>query len=241
MKRHRHATLVAALFALAARVSAEGGTNETNGRPGLDISGIESPRLTPPAVPAEPAVPAAKPEKRPKGPTEITAREATFDNRIHLATFTTEVLVRDPEFGLSSDRLTVYMKKPPVPSAEKPEAKPDPKAEPKAKAPGESGSGIEKAVAEGSVIITQDKLDANGKPEHYTGKARRAVFDNTTGTLTLYGWPQISQSIGGNLSKQIISREESCVITLNRAGKIDVKGFHTSTLQDAADLNQSPR
>ena len=70
----------------------------------------------------------------------------------------------------------------------------------KAKAPGESSSGIEKAVAEGHVIITQDKPDAEGKLQRYTGKGSRAVFDNTTGTLTLYGWPQIAQTIGGNLS-----------------------------------------
>ena len=228
MMRFQNATVVAALFALALRVSAQSGTNEPVGRLGLDISGIESPKL---AIPAEPA---PKPEKRPKGPTEITAREATFDNRVHLATFITEVLVRDPEFGLSCERLTVNLKKPPVPGAEK--------VDPKPKAPGESSSGIEKATAEGNVIITQDKPDpSTGKLQRYTGKAKRAVFDNTTGTLTLYGWPQISQTIGGSLSKQILSLEESCVITLNRAGKIDVKGFHKSTLQDAADLSPGPR
>ena len=227
MIRFRHATVIAALLALAFRVSAQSGTNEPIARLGLDISGIDSAKL------GTPTSPPTKPDKRPKGPTEITAREATFDNRVHLATFTTEVLVRDPEFGLSCERLTVNLKKPPAEGA----AKPDPKP----KAPGETGSGIEKAIAEGSVIITQDKPDpTTGKLQRYTGKAKRAVFDNTTGTLTLYGWPQISQTIGGALSKQILSREESCVITLNRAGKIDVKGYHTSTLQDAADLSPGP-
>ena len=182
------------------------------------------------AVPV--AVP-AKPEKRPKGPTEITARDAMFDNRIHQAIFNTEVLVRDPEFGLSCDRLTVYLKKPPVKATDKPE--------PKEKPPGQQASGIEKAIAEGSVVITQDKPDADGKLQRYMGKGKRAVFDNVTGTLTLYGWPQIAQSIGGSVSKQIISREESCVITLNRAGKIEVKGYHTSTLQDASDLDPAAR
>ena len=225
---------IAVLLALALRVSAQSGNEEPVGRLGLDISGIERAKV---ALPAATATAVAKSEKRPKGPTEITAREATFDNRVHLATFSAEVLVRDPEFGLSCERLTVNLKKPPLPAAEKPAEK----AGPKTKPPGESGSGIEKAVAEGHVIITQDKLDADNKPQRYTGKASRAVFDNTTGTLTLYGWPQITQTIGGNLSKQILSLEESCVITLNRAGRIDVKGFHKCTLQDTADLNQSPR
>ena len=109
-------------------------------------------------------------------------------------------------------------------------------------AAGEQGSGIEKAIADGNVDITQQKIDpATGKKQIYTGKGERAIFDNTSGTLTLYGWPQISQTIAGSLSKQILSREKSCVITLNRAGKIEVKGYHTSTLQDAADLGPAPR
>lgn len=207
-------------------LAAQNSITEPIERLGFDISGIESAKLgTPGASPL-------KAEKRPKGPTEITAREATFDNRIHVATFTTEVLVRDPEFGLSCERLMVNLKKPADQSSEKRDQKP--------KTPGESSSGIEKAVAEGNVIITQEKPDpSTGKLQRYTGKAKRAVFDNTTGTLTLYGWPQISQTLGGNLSKQILSLEEKCVITLNRAGRIDVNGFHKSTLQDAADLNSN--
>lgn len=227
MTRYQHAIGIAALLALVIRVSAQSGNTAPIERLGLDLSGIESAKLELPGAPV------GRSEKRPKGPTEITAREATFDNTQHLATFTTEVLVSDPEFGLSCDRLTVNLKKPAVPSAEK--------TAPKTKAPGESTSGIDRAVAEGSVIITQDKPDpGTGKLQRYTGKAKRAVFDNTSGTLTLYGWPQISQTLGGNLSKQIMSLEEKCVITLNRAGKIDVNGFHKSTLQDAADLNSNP-
>jgi lipopolysaccharide export system protein LptA len=227
MKRFRFAPVIAAFVALGAHVSAQGGVNQPVGRLAIESTDSEPARL------AAPVTPFATPDKRPKGPTEITAREATFDSRIHLGTFTDDVLVRDPEFGLSCDKLTVNMKKPPTDGAAKPEAKP--------KAPGDSSSGIEKAIAEGNVIITQDKPDPTGKMQRYIGKAKRAVFDNTTGTLTLYGWPQISQTIGGTLSKQILSREESCVITLNRAGKIDVKGYHTSTLQDAGEISPGAR
>ena len=228
MNRFRIAQIFAVLLVLAARVSAQGETKEPVPRLGLDISGIDNARggtLT---------VPVAKAEKRPKGPTEITAREAMFDNRIHLASFTTEVLVRDPEFGLSCDRLTVNLKKPPVENAGKPDPKP--------KAPGEQSSGIEKAIAEGNVIITQDKRDAAGKiVEQYIGKAKRAIFDNTTGTLKLYGWPQISQTTSGVLTKQVVARQENSVITLDRSGQLKWDGFCGVTLMDAADLNQSPR
>ena len=224
MTTSRIAPLCAALLALAVRVSAQGEIKEPVERLGLDVSGTESPKL---------GVPGAPSEKRPKGPTEITSREAMFDNRNHLATFTTEVLLKDPEFGLSSDRLTVYLKKPPTPGTEKPDPKP--------KAGGEQASGIEKAIAEGHVIITQDKPDAAGKMQHYTAKAERAVFDNTTGTLKLYGWPEISESIGGNLTKQTVAREKSCIITLDRVGKLNVEGYSTSRILDASDLNQGPR
>jgi len=228
----RIAPFIAALLALAASVAAQGGVNQPIGRLGLEPAGGEPGRLVPPVTPF------ATPEKRPKGPTEITAKEATFDSRIHLGTFSEDVVVHDPEFGLSCDKLTVNMKKPPEPgaakSAEKPPVKP--------KESGEASSGIEKATAEGNVIITQDKPDpATGKLQRYTGKANRAVFDNTTGTLTLYGWPQISQTIAGSLSKQIISREQGCVMILNRAGKIEVKGSHTSTLHDSGDVNPGGR
>ena len=228
MNRFRIAPIFAVLLVLAARVSAQGETKEPVPRLGLDISGIDNARG------GTLNVPVAKAEKRPKGPTEITAREAIFDNRIHLASFTTEVLVRDPEFGLSCDRLTVNLKKPPVENAGKPDPKP--------KAPGEQSSGIEKAVAEGNVIITQDKRDAAGKiVEQYIGKAKRAIFDNTTGTLKLYGWPQISQTTGGVLTKQVVARQENSVITLDRSGQLKWDGFCGVTLMDAADLNQSPR
>ena len=175
-------------------------------------------------APLSPPSPGVKPEKRPAGATEITAREATFDNRTHEATFTGDVIVTDPEFGLSCEKLDVYLKKP----VEKPIGDPKPKDD------AESGGGIDRAIAEVNVIITMDKLDADKKKKRYIGRAKKAVFDNTSGILTLTGWPQIAESVSGSLSKQIVSREENCVIVIDRAGKIDVKGIHTSTLKEVA-------
>src|SRR5688572_28282323 len=50
--------------------------------------------------------PADPKAKRAKGPTEITSREAMLENRIHLATFSGEVDVKDPEYNLTCDKLT---------------------------------------------------------------------------------------------------------------------------------------
>jgi len=184
-----------------------------------------------------PEAPGAKSVKRAPGVTEITARDATFDNRTHEATFTGDVIVKDPEFGLSSDKLSVYMKKPDEKAA------PAPRAigaeQPKDDA--QSGGGIDKAIAEENVVITMDKVDAEGKKQRYIGRGKKAVFDNTTGILTLTGWPQIAESISGTLSKQIVSREESCVIIVNRAGRIDVKGLHTTTLKEVGTAENTAR
>ena len=234
MKKSLLYPIVAALLAFAPQAPAQGRSDEP-ARIGLDISGIASP------APAASVAKPAKSEKRPSGPVEITAHEATYDNRTNIAIFSGEVVVRHPEFGLSSDRLTLTINasivKGPAQPAAKPKGEeivPKPVAEP-------GNDKLEKAIAEGHVTITQEKPDGNGVMQRYTGKANRAVYDSKANTLKLYGWPQITQgAAGGGVSKQITAREEGCVITLDRGGRIDVKGFHTSTLHDAADLNQKP-
>jgi lipopolysaccharide export system protein LptA len=186
--------------------------------------------------------------KKAKGPTEITSREAMLDNRIQLATFSGEVEVKDPEYNLTCDKLTVHLKKPkakaepkaagPRPigaEAEQPAAKPAPEGK------GEGGGGgIEKAIAEGNVTIVQDKVDATGKKQRYFGKARRAVFDTDKRTCVLYGWPQISQSLDGNLGKRVVATQESTIITLDQAGSIKVEGPQKTTLSDLSAFEQNP-
>ena len=143
--------------------------------------------------------------------------------------------MKDPEFGLSCEKLSIYLKKPvePPPVGAAPNPKPQNGAD--------AGSGIDKAIAEVDVIITMDKPDANGKPQRYIGRAKKAIFDNASGVLTLSGWPQITESMSGSVSKQILSREEGCVIVIDRAGKIDVKGYHTSTLKEVGAAEPAQR
>lgn len=230
----------AAALALAASASTIIGANEETPRSGLDIRGIES-------VP-EPPLPAGKGDKKPTGPVEITAHEATYDKNTNVAFFTDDVVVKHPEFGLSSDRLTVTIKSSfmknldqPDPKAKPPEANPKAPADKTKPAPGGGTGAIEKAVAEGHVIVTQTKLDTNGAEQLYTGKAERLVYESKSDTVKLYGWPKITQSAGGVVTQQIVAREQGCVITLDRAGKIDVKGYHTITLQDAAEAGRNQR
>ena len=181
--------------------------------------------------------------------TEITSREAMLDNRKHLATFTGEVIVKDPQYNLTCDKLTVYLKakvksekdaKPgqpaPIGADPEPGAKPGesiakPGEKEKEKDDGDSG-GIERAVAEGNVEIIQEKVDAKGKKQRYFGKARRAVFDNDKKTCVLYGWPRIAQSAGEDMGKETFALQENTVITLDQAGTINVMGHSKTRLTD---------
>jgi lipopolysaccharide export system protein LptA len=189
-----------------------------------------------------------------RGPTEteITAKEATFDQRNHQAVFLQEVVVINPEFRLTSDKLTAYLRRetpnPNAAAAGTSTAKPaTPKpATPSAARPGASeGSGkaskggayktggLEKAIAEGNVVITQDKTDAQGNVTRNLGHARRAVYESATGDITLTGRPDVAQ--GMNVC---VATDESTVITLNRDGHMKVSGPHKTIIKaDAQSAN----
>ena len=187
-------------------------------------------------VPDEtPAAPTASAGKKEKGPTEINALEATFDQKANEAVFIGNVVVTDPEFNVKCDKLTAHLKTAEK-TAEAPAGKwPKPATpaptEPKKKS---GNSGLRKAVAEASegsrVTITQDKPDADGKPQHSYGEADRATYDAATGDIVLTGSPKIQQGI--NL---IIATAPGTVMTLNRDGHMNAKGPHKTIIVDKGD------
>lgn len=93
----------------------------------LDRSSILAPGATGPET--KPTGPDGQPQPQ---PTEITATEATFDQRANIAVFLINVFVKDPQFNLTCDKLTAYLKQE---DATPPGAKPAPgaKATPGAK------------------------------------------------------------------------------------------------------------
>ena len=156
-----------------------------------------------------------------KQPTEITATEdATFSQKTRIAVFTGDVHVNDPEYKITCDKLTAVLKKEAVPGAAKPSPAPS-------KAPGkdapegpQEGSNLEKATAEGHVVIIQDKIDAKtGKVQHYVGKSQKAVYDGDTGDITLTVWPEIRQDENTH-----VSLAESTIMIINRSGSIQTHG-----------------
>jgi len=172
--------------------------------------------------------------KKPKGQTEITAGEATFDQKTREAVFLINVLVKDPEFTVDCDRLTAILKKQKA-EGDKPAANPPPAAE-AAPAGKQKGGGLERAIAEANpnkmVKITQEKAEADGSITINIGYARHVTYDAGTGDIVLTGSPSVQQGI--NLC---VAKEEACVMTLNRNGKMSVKGDHTTTIKDTNSVD----
>ncbi len=171
--------------------------------------------------------------KKSKGPTEITAEKATFDNRKHLAIFTGNVVVNDPEFYLTCDKLTAYLKSgPPADAAAKPAA---PKATTEAKPGTQKKGGLDRAVAEGNVNIVQEKLEADGKTSRSTAKAKTADYNALTGDIILKGRPIVHQGMN-----QCEATSDATIMTLNRDRNMSVDGPNKTIISEKADLEKKP-
>ncbi len=176
--------------------------------------------------------PAAEPAKKGKGPTEITALEATFDNKTHLAVFLHDVTVKDPEFNVTCEKLTAFLKHP----DDKPEVSaPVPAPIKSAPDPQQKKGGLERAIAEGSVVITQEKTEADGTLTHYLGTSKKADYDARTGDIVLTGRPTVKQGI--NLC---VATAEETVMTLNRDRNMKVVGPHRTIIADKGDMDKKP-
>jgi len=109
--------------------------------------------------------------------TEITAnQEATFDNAANVAEFVGRVVVRDPQFTLSCDRLKVTLSK--------------------------ARKGMEVAEATGHVVIVQENTDKNGKPNQSIGRAESATYVPASGEVTLKGWPSVQQGMNNQVATE---------------------------------------
>lgn len=143
---------------------------------------------------------------RPKGAkTEITAEEsATFDNDANLAVFTGKVVVVDPQFRLFCDKLNVYL------NAER--------------------KGLDRAEAVGNVTIIQENVDEKGDIVKSIGRAGKALFEPSTGDITLTVAPQIQQGINNH-----VAATPETVMILNRQGRLTTNGKSRTTIVDATE------
>ena len=186
--------------------------------------------------------------KKEKGPTEITALEATFDQKTHQAVFIGQVVVKDPEFNVECDKLTAILKheskeqvgnaeapapKPPIKAANPSPGTPAPRAE---KAKDAKGGGLERAIAEAKagsrVLVTQVKVEANGTTNSSVGRGDKVDYVAKTGDITLTGMPEVQQGIN-----TCVATDASTVIILNREGRMRVVGPHKTVITDTSASN----
>ena len=151
--------------------------------------------------PSDPLGFGALSKDRPKGSTtEITAqKEATFNEKDNQAVFIGDVKVKDPAFLLSTDRLTVFLNK--------------------------ERSGIERAVADGNVVIVQQTSNPGEKGA--IGRARQAVYVPSTGLVTLSGWPEVQQGINRHIATTPATR-----MVMNRDGRATTEGASKTVITD---------
>jgi len=212
-------------------------------------------RSTAAPAPGGSASPAVKKEKKQndllqgstqnKGPTEITSQETQFDGQSRTGVFIGSVKVIDPDFTMTTDKLTVHMAKQ------------------------EEGGGLSSAEADGNVIIVhaneaknaKSGSDAGGSPAATpsptpatssvfadppgpspsptpppvlsTGRAQKAIYDAKDESVTLIGWPQITQGVNTH-----ISTEEGTRMILYRDGRLKTYGGSRTIIQDKSDANK---
>jgi lipopolysaccharide export system protein LptA len=176
---------------------------------------------------------------RPQGPTEITAtQEAQFDVKTRTGIFIGNVKVVDPQFTLTSNRLTVHLNK------------------------DEDGGGLNEAEAQGNVVIVhvnQPKTPAQPaqtavasapaagsaakgptpaapapaqQPTTSVGKAENAVYVAKDGSITLTGWPQVTQGVNTH-----IATAPGVKMVIYKDGKMQTYGSTRTLIVDRTGTN----
>jgi lipopolysaccharide export system protein LptA len=177
---------------------------------------------------------------RPKGPTEITAtQEAQFDTKTRTGVFIGNVKVIDPQFTLTSDRLTVHLNK------------------------DEDGGGLNEADAQGNVVIVHVNQPKTQGPPAQTasvptpaatttttgpapaqaqqpptsvGKADNALYEAKDGSITLTGWPQVTQ--GANTH---IAMAPGVRMVLYKDGRMQTYGSTRTLIEDRTTATNNPK
>jgi lipopolysaccharide export system protein LptA len=171
--------------------------------------------------------------ERSKGPVEITAKQtADFDSRNRTAVFVGSVKVVDPQFTLTADKVTALMNR------------------------SQDGGGLNQADAEGNVFIvhlnepkpaaspsptpagrqaqaTPSPSPSPQQPVRSTAKAEKAVYIAKDGSVTLTGWPEVTQ--GNNTH---VATEPGVKMVLYRDGRMKTYGSTRTLIQDRTQPNQ---
>jgi len=197
-------------------------------------TGLELGNNAPKPVAEKKPKPTADAEKK---ATEITCTgETTFDAKAGMAVFIKEVKVNDPQFALTAEKLTAYLKKTEKEAVKDGTPASSPTPAPKPDAAASPASGLERAVAEGNVVITQDKVDEKtGEVTHYIGKGAKADYNAVTSEMTLSGWPQIQQGLNNQ-----VATEEGTVMIMDKDGHLRTKGPSMTVIKSETKPAKTP-
>lgn len=144
---------------------------------------IMTPADIPPPVPLQPRY--EKEKGNDSQVMEIEADESVMDNENRVITFTGQVVVTEPRFTLTSDRLEVWMHD---------DTNLDGSATDGAAPVDSDRPPFKRAIATGGMVEIE-KIGADGKLQ--IAKARQADYDATTGDIVLKGGPPTLQSGSG--------------------------------------------
>jgi lipopolysaccharide export system protein LptA len=126
--------------------------------------------------------------------TEIFADDAFFDSPKNVGKFSGHVKVNDPRFAMQSEKLTAYI--------------------------GKEDKGLEKAVADGHVVVVRDRPDPNGgPPQRSIGLSDNCIYTTSDGLIQLMGTPRVQQ--GTNMH---IATSPDTVMILNQDGQLTTHG-----------------
>ena len=168
-------------------------------------------------------------QDQPDGPTVIHATDSEYMEQIHQAVFEHFVVVNNASFNVVCDKLTAFLhhedaaKAPVKRDAATPAPATPASAQAGAKnaaASGPNTSALDKAIAEGSVEVTQDKVDDSGSTKHSVGHGKKMIYEVATGKVTLYGKPDLQQG-----DELCVALAESTVMVLHRDGQMEVFGL----------------
>lgn len=139
------------------------------------------------------------------------------------------VKVIDPQFTMTTDKLTVHLNR------------------------DEDGGGLNQADAEGNVLIVHmnqpkpvtaqtepaspgQNLPAQAQaPVRSTGKAEKAVYIAKDGSVTLTGWPQVTQGVNTH-----VAIEPGVRMILYKDGRMTTYGNTRTIIQDRGEPAQKP-
>ena len=214
---------VASGFCFGPLAAAQGGEDSDPARGSKQVAAPETQRKPVPsakrgATLGQPPAPSGN-----AAVTTITAQKRLLlDSQGKEATFWGDVKVVDSRFSLACEKLTVFFR----------DNSGLPKSGEDKEAKGTGSGGLEKAVAEGEVIIFQEKTNERGEVERSVGRSQKAVYDTKTGNIALSGWPQVEQR-----QNTIVAMEEGTVILLNQKGTLEVLGHSKSVLRSTGSEN----